>query len=371
LAEAERLVTLGAYVPPDERRQEIERIDVSLHTTVAEFLSMMITNRESKNYIDTASYLLFNFLEFFEQVGLRDGSFLAPEELPACRLRTANYKKTPVEQVAGLLEPLPTDRSARLITEQLVEAYKTHRLDVADADETTVNNELKMLRMFGRWLTRRAKLDENPFANVKDVKDDGPSAGRTLEVAEFGSVVKASEADLQRWILVTGLHGLRKQETNHLRPEDINVEGGYLDICIHRNADGTELWRPKFGIERKVPIVEAALPFIKSVRDLPTDKQGHVLGVHDRRKAFLRAVTAAKLVGHVRIHDLRHTAYTKLKEAIFQVHDKSLGLAEVRLIFGHADGSMDRTYDHRTMKRLQKLMALMPLVEGVKDLLAA
>jgi integrase len=120
-----------------------------------------------------------------------------------------------------------------------------------------------------------------------------------------------------------------------------------------------------------VPIVEAALPFIKSVRDLPTDKHGHVLGVHDRRKAFLRAIVEAKVTGHVRFHDLRHTAYSKLKEALFQLHDRSLGLADMRLIFGHSDTSMDRVYDHRTMDWLRALMSMMPLVEGVKELLAA
>jgi hypothetical protein len=32
---------------------------------------------------------------------------------------------------------------------------------------------------------------------------------------------------------------------------------------------------------------------------------------------------------------------------------------------------MDRVYDHRTVEGLGRLMALMPLVEGVKELLAA
>jgi hypothetical protein len=56
---------------------------------------------------------------------------------------------------------------------------------------------------------------------------------------------------------------------------------------------------------------------------------------------------------------------------LLRVHDAKLGLAEIRLIFGHSDASMDRVYDHRTMDRLRALMSMMPLVEGVKDLLAA
>jgi integrase len=364
-------VTLNAYVPPNQRRAEAERAQLSLHTTVAEYLGNMATNRKAKSYIDTTAYLLFNFLEFFENVDLREGRHLAPEVLPRCRLRIAKHKSTADEEMLRLLEPQASDRPLRRITTPIIEAYKAHRLDVADADETTVNNELKILRMFGKWMKRRAGLVEDPFEVVKDVVDDGEPAGRTLEVVEFASLVHATKEGLRPWVLMTGLHGLRKGETNHLRPEDIKVEDGYLDICIHRNAKGDALWKPKFGKERKVPIAERAVPFVTAIRDLPTDKHGHVLGVHDRTKAFNRARVASCVEGHVRIHDLRHTAYTHLKEAILNVQDTEITLADMRLIFGHGDKSMDRVYDHRSLDRLRKLMELNPLTAGVADLLVA
>ena len=71
-----------------------------------------------------------------------------------------------------------------------------------------------------------------------------------------------------------------------------------------------------------------------------------------------------------RPHDLRHSAYTALKDAMLRAHDRELALADIRLIFGHADRSMDRVYDHRTLDRLRKVMELMPLARGVADLLA-
>jgi integrase len=235
----------------------------------------------------------------------------------------------------------------------------------------TVNSELKMLRMLGPWLVRRAKLDENPFLGVQYIVDDGPPRGRSLTLDDFGAIVLAAELPLRRWLLVVGLHGLRRGEADHLRPVDINIEEGYLDICIHRNEAGKVIWKPKFGIERKVPIVEAALPLMRAVRELPTDKLGQVFGVHDRRKAFARGLLESKVLGHVRFHDFRHTAYTQLKEAALEQHDREMALADMRLIFGHADRTMDRVYDHRTVERLRKLMTLMPLVEPVKGLLAA
>jgi len=347
-----------------------DRIEVTMHVAIAEYLANMTTNRMSKAYSDTTAYLLFNFLEFFELVELR-GQHTAPDDLPKCRLRIAKYKKTPESDLPELLAPRPTDRPARLVTEAIVEGYKLHRLDVDDADETTVNNELKILRMFGKWLVRRAMLDEDPFAGVHSVQDEFPSAGRTLDVGEYGRLAHASELDLQRWLLVTGLHGLRRGETDHLRPEDINVEGGFLDIRKHLGKDGATIWHPKYGKARKVPIVEAATPFLKRVRDLPTDKYGRVFGVHDRRKAKNRALLAAEITGNVRFHDLRHTAYTMLKEEAMRLLDPKLALADIRLIFGHADETMDAVYDHRTVERLRKFISISPLAKPVADLLAA
>jgi integrase len=167
------------------------------------------------------------------------------------------------------------------------------------------------------------------------------------------------------------LHGLRKGEANHFRPEDINVEGGYLDVRIHRSNDGKVIWKPTFGVERKVPFVEEAQPLMAALRDLPTDKHGYVLGVHDRRKALDRAMTKAGVIGNLSPHDFRHTAYTKLTEAALGLHDPAMALADMRLLFGHSDRSMDRVYDHRTVDRLRKLIAIMPLIEPVRDLLAA
>jgi hypothetical protein len=59
------------------------------------------------------------------------------------------------------------------------------------------------------------------------------------------------------------------------------------------------------------------------------------------------------------------------KEAALGVHNTRMALADMRLGFGHADKSMDTTYDHRTVERLRKVMAIMPLASAVKDLLSA
>lgn len=253
----------------------------------------------------------------------------------------------------------------------MVEAYKHHRLDVADADATTVNNELKILRMFGRWLVRRANLPGNPFEYVKDVIDEGAPRGRCLRVDEHRAFVTSAEVELRDWALVTGLHGLRRGETDHLRPEDISIDGGYMNICKHRNAKGEILWRPKFGKERRVPFVETVLPLLKALQSRPTDKQGHLMGIHDRRKARDRTAIAAGIEGHVRFHDFRHTAYTQLKGAFVERLDPEIALAEMRRIFGHSSGSMDEVYDHRSIERMRSVISLSPLLAAVADVLAA
>mgnify|MGYP000900017553 FL=1 len=47
---------------------------------------------------------------------------------------------------------------------------------------------------------------------------------------------------------------------------------------------------------------------------MPTDKHGHVMGVHDRCKALDRTMELAKIRGYVRFHDLRPTASTRLND---------------------------------------------------------
>lgn len=245
LAEAERNVTLCCYVPPAERKALTARDNMSLHAAVAQYLAKMQVDKGSGAYVSTTAYLLFNFLEFFENVETRGDAFLAAECLPACRLRQAKWKRTPEDDVAALLAVHASDRPARLVTEEMVEAYKVHRLGVDDADETTINNELKALRAFGRWLVRRAGLAVDPFAEVQPIKDDDEPAGRVLQPDEFRGFVTFAGPGLQEWSVVAGLHGLRREEVNHLRPEDVDLDLGVLRLRKHYEQNRL-VWRPKF-----------------------------------------------------------------------------------------------------------------------------
>lgn len=134
---------------------------------------------------------------------------------------------------------------------------------------------------------------------------------------------------------------------------------------------GKEGKRISAGKERKVPMVEAALPLMSRLRDMPTDKHGHLMGVHDRRKVLNRAMALAQIRGHVRFHDLRHTAYTRLKDEALRNLDPKLALGDIKPIFGHSDETMDAVHDHRTMDRLRAFISMTPLVQPVADLLAA
>ena len=84
---------------------------------------------------------------------------------------------------------------------------------------------------------------------------------------------------------------------------------------------------------------------------------------------MLRAIGAASIHGHVLFHDLRHTAYTQIKEALSGLYDPKMALADIRLLFGHADVTMDRVYDHRTVDRLRKLISVTPLAPAVAGIL--
>lgn len=366
--EAQRAVTVGMYLPPRRRRARdaIERL--TLHQAVAEYLSIMVTNRASKAYVDWMGYMLFNFVEYFETVTQRGEHFDAPEDRSPCRLRQARWKRTTDLEALELLAPRATDRPVRSISDVLVEAFKAHRSDVDDADVTTVNGEVKALKIFGAWLRRRARLIDDPFENIGYVKEDEESPGRALSFDEGRALLVAADEAFAEWCEVVIMHGFRRREADHLRPEDIVVEDGYFHVRIHRDAAGEVVWTPKFGKERKVAFAEVYRPFAESLRNRPTDAQGHVLGLHDRRKARDRSLIASKINGHVRLHDLRHTAYTAIKSVATQRMDHDLALADVRLLFGHATGSMDERYDHRTVERLRRVAECNPLLAVLPEL---
>jgi hypothetical protein len=67
-------------------------------------------------------------------------------------------------------------------------------------------------------------------------------------------------------------------------------------------------------------------------------------------------------------HGVSFYAYDRICSAL-EVTLDHLALADMRLIFGHCDRSMDRVYDHPTVVRLAKMMALMPLAAAVTELL--
>jgi hypothetical protein len=133
LAEVEKLVALGLYKPSRERRREHARRAISMHTAVATFLAEMIANGHSKAYVDTTAYLLFNFLEFFEQCSPHE-PYHAPAALTRCRLRTAKRKRTPEHEALQLLEPRATDRPVRL--RQRVSPKRTSSIDSPLAGRT-------------------------------------------------------------------------------------------------------------------------------------------------------------------------------------------------------------------------------------------
>lgn len=370
LAEAERQVTLGIYQPPGERKAKAARDNMSLHTAMAQYLAKMHVDHGRGSYVDTTAYLLFNLLEFCEHVERRGTGYVAPEEMQACRLRRAKWKRTPKAAVPELLAEQPGDVPARMLNEEVLEAYKVHRIGVDDADETTVNNELKAARAFGEWLARKLDLGDNPLAHVGDVKDEDEPAGRVLSIDDYKAFVENSAAGLQEWAVISGLHGLRREEVNHLRPCDVDLKLGVFLIRKHYDEQGRVTWRPKFR-ERIVPIASLARPYIAALVARGADESGHLVGVHDRRKARDRAVTLSAMQFTPRFHDFRHTTYTWVKAQAVARLNREIALGDIRQIFGHAGGTMDDVYDHREVERLRSVLDLSPLSDAIRAVLEA
>jgi integrase len=162
--------------------------------------------------------------------------------------------------------------------------------------------------------------------------------------------VRKSDNEMLQWIVLFLLYtGARKREV---------LDARWADIDLSQRT-----WRipkTKSGKVRHVPLSDGALQTLKSVKA----KYGH----HAFTFVFANIKTGLPFVsifyswdtarqraglGHVRIHDLRHSFASFLVNA-------GCSLYEVQEILGHADSRTTTRYAHLSRERLNKAVESVP-----------
>jgi integrase len=200
----------------------------------------------------------------------------------------------------------------------------------------TVNRELALLRhllvLAEEWghvaKVPRIRLEREPEGRLRFLAEDEIS--RLLAACEV-----SAHPELATVVTLALNTGMRKGEVLGLTWDRVDFSRGVL-----------LLEKTKSGRRREVPMNDAVYAALSG---RPGQREGRVFLSRNIRKAFDKAVEAAKLEDF-RFHDLRHTAARYLVM-------RGASLADVRAVLGHSDVKMTMRYAHLSPEHLRAAVA--------------
>jgi len=216
-----------------------------------------------------------------------------------------------------------------------VERYKANRkMEVSPA---TVNRELACLKTLFSKAVEWGRIEKNTVRTVKKFKEDN-ARERILSADEALRLIEAAAPSIRPILIIALNTGMRKNEILSLKWENVDFLRGY--ILIEKS---------KSGKPRKVPMngaVSSALMGIPHVAEFVFYNPETKKAIQDIKTAFAAACRRAEISG-LRLHDLRHTAATKMIEA-------GVDIVTVSKILGHASIQMTMRYAHPTPENMKR-----------------
>ena len=185
----------------------------------------------------------------------------------------------------------------------------------SDHHAKTLYCEAIVLKQFLKWCVSRKLLSENPLAGVKLSKPPlEPKEGPGLD--QVNRILSALTLIKRTMVAVLSFTGMRSGELQRLRPEDVDLAGGWIHI---RSREGAET---KTRLSRTVPIHARLRLFLEALsrrhrpwlftmapnrRDPKGDNKPNVKRLNED---FLMVVASLKLPagrdGSFTLHSLRH-----------------------------------------------------------------
>jgi len=201
----------------------------------------------------------------------------------------------------------------------------------------TVNRELACLKTLFNKAVEWGKLETNPIRRVKKFKENNVRE-MILSAAEARRLIENASPFIRLVLTVALNTGMRRNEILSLKWNNIDLFRRYIFV-----EDS------KSGKSRKVPMNSAV---IEALKDLP--RVSEFVFFNPETKTHIKDISAgfsvarekAGLTG-LRLHDLRHTAASKMIEA-------GVDLVTVSKILGHASIQMTMRYAHPTPENMQR-----------------
>jgi integrase len=221
------------------------------------------------------------------------------------------------------------------ITPDLIEKYRLKR-KADGVSLATINRELACLKTLFNKAVEWEKTETNPARKIKKFRENGGKE-RIISSDEMRRLIEAASPAIRPVLVIALNTGMRRNEILSLRWKDVDLIRGYIFI-----GDS------KSGRSRKVPIngqVFEALSGLKQGGEFvfPNAETGSY--IKDVKTAFKGACERARIRG-LRLHDLRHTAASRMIEA-------GIDLVTVSKMLGHASIQMTMRYAHPTPENMR------------------
>ena len=242
------------------------------------------------------------------------------------------------------------------ITTKGIEEYKAKRLK--DVSKATINREIALLsNVFTTAVSWKHSIS-NPVRGVARYEEPDP-VERPLAAEEEIRLLDAAPKHLKSILVLLTNTGLRRNELLSLRWKNVHFTTNQLLI-------------PKTNCKRKqlrmVPLNSVAL---ETLRTLPRDHE-YVFynkktgtSIRDIKTAFHAVCKKAGIKG-LRLHDLRHTFATRLR-------DKGENLTTIMKLMGHSKYETTLRYahvldksQHEAVEKLVKAPQYVPAQKGIR-----
>jgi integrase len=205
---------------------------------------------------------------------LDDGTFRRPATATATSVRQSiddyiahlsaegRARKTTVKYT-GILNAFAAFLAGHRVTK--LSQFATRHFDLYRVERAKVRHRKTMyvegvvLKQWAKWCKSRRLVAENPLAEVKLVKPiPAPRGGPSLE--QVNLVLGAAAEPLRSQLAVLAFTGARSGELQRLRPEDIDLAGGWVHIVSRAGAETKTRMSRKVPIHSRLRAVLEALP---------------------------------------------------------------------------------------------------------------
>ena len=255
----------------------------------------------------------------------------------------------------GHLKPFFKNRYLNTIGPELVEKYKAER--IKEVSPASVNRELACLKTIFNKAQEWGKIPVNPIAGKRVRKfTENNKKQRVLTQEETAGLMANAGGYLKPFLIIALNTGMRRNEILTLKGNDVDFLHAELTI----RAEVSKSKKP-----RTIPMNRLVAD---AIREMPRGNRSGLVffnpetgtNVKDIKTSFKTACRNAKIAG-VRIHDLRHTAATRMIEA-------GVDIMTVKEILGHSSVEITMRYCHPS--RETKARAMDKLGEAFKKALA-